>query len=81
MEKNGVATSMISISAPGVYFGDEGFARDLARSCNEILARLGKTAEGLKNYGGFGEEELLAVERNNALTPQTSYRAQRNPRV
>ena len=40
MNRNGIATSYASISAPGVYVGDNSFARDLARRCNDILARL-----------------------------------------
>jgi predicted TIM-barrel fold metal-dependent hydrolase len=28
---------------------------------------MGKTAEGVKNYGGFDNKERLAVERDNAL--------------
>jgi predicted TIM-barrel fold metal-dependent hydrolase len=40
MDKGGVATSIVSISEPGVYFGDGVAARALARECNEFGATL-----------------------------------------
>src|SRR5258705_14020159 len=35
MDRYGVAVSMLSISEPGVHFGDDAKARALARDCNE----------------------------------------------
>jgi len=40
MDRNGIATSVLSVSAPGVHFGDDGEARQLARRCNEASAEL-----------------------------------------
>jgi predicted TIM-barrel fold metal-dependent hydrolase len=39
MDRLGIATSLLSISSPGIYFGDEAGARDLAREVNEIGRR------------------------------------------
>ena len=40
MDQNGVATSIVSISTPGIWFGDAQSARTLARKCNEYAAQL-----------------------------------------
>jgi 6-methylsalicylate decarboxylase len=40
MDRDGVATSIMSTSEPGVYFGDKDEARGLAREVNEYGARL-----------------------------------------
>ena len=40
MEEGGVATSIMSISDPGVHFGDNTAARALARECNEFAAKV-----------------------------------------
>lgn len=40
MDRQGIGAAVTSVSAPGVHFGDDGFARDLARRCNEFSARL-----------------------------------------
>jgi 6-methylsalicylate decarboxylase len=41
MDLNGIATAVVSISAPGVYFEkDLRFAKELSRQTNEICARL-----------------------------------------
>ncbi len=60
MDKSGVATAMASISAPGVYFGNPDFARDLARRCNEILARLVSNHPG--RFGAFAALPLPDVD-------------------
>jgi len=40
MEEGGVAASIMSISDPGVHFGDNTAARALARECNEFAAKV-----------------------------------------
>jgi len=40
MDKGGVETSILSISAPGVWFGNNAKARTQARECNEYGARM-----------------------------------------
>jgi predicted TIM-barrel fold metal-dependent hydrolase len=40
MDKFGIATSVLSIPTPGVWFGDVEKSRSLARHCNEFGARL-----------------------------------------
>jgi 6-methylsalicylate decarboxylase len=40
MDRGGVATSITSISEPGVWFGDNDAARGLARECNDYAAKL-----------------------------------------
>jgi predicted TIM-barrel fold metal-dependent hydrolase len=57
MDKAGVATSILSVSNPGVAFADAPTARRLARSCNEYVARL------ILDYPGrFGSFALLPVQ-------------------
>jgi len=40
MDKYHITTAITSISAPGVYFKDEGFTKELCRRCNEFSAQL-----------------------------------------
>ena len=47
----GVATSITSITTPGVSFGDDALARRLARECNEYAARLASDHPG--RFGSF----------------------------
>ena len=60
MDQNGIATAMTSISAPGIYFGDDAFTRDLARRCNEIAAGLVSDHPG--RFGAFAALPLPDVD-------------------
>lgn len=40
MDKNGVATAILSITTPGIWFGDAQAARTLARKCNDYAAQM-----------------------------------------
>ena len=40
MDKGGVAAAMISITNPGIWFGDKEATRQIARECNEYGAKL-----------------------------------------
>ena len=40
MDRDGVATSLISCTAPGVWFGDPDEARGLARELNEFGSKM-----------------------------------------
>src|SRR5580658_8993361 len=53
MDRDGVATSLISCTAPGVWFGNPDEARGLARELNEYGAKMASDYKG--RYG------LLAV--------------------
>ena len=53
MDKYGVATSMLSISEPGVHFGDDAKARALARDCNDFGAKLMPTIRDASGCSRF----------------------------
>jgi len=64
MDRNGISTSMISISAPGVYFKDTDaslkFARELSRQTNGICAGLIDDHPG--RFGAFATLPLPDID-------------------
>jgi len=60
MDRDGVATSIMSTSEPSVYFGDVAAARALARECNEYAARL--VADRPSRFGMFATLPLPDVD-------------------
>jgi 6-methylsalicylate decarboxylase len=60
MDRAGVARSITSITTPGVWFGDNGEARDLARACNEYAARLAQQHAG--RFGTFASLPLPDID-------------------
>jgi predicted TIM-barrel fold metal-dependent hydrolase len=60
MDKAGVATAITSITTPGVWFGDNGAARRLARKCNDYAATLVRDHPG--RFGVFASLPLPDVD-------------------
>ena len=60
MDRDGVATSIVSTSEPSVWFGDDAAARKLARECNDYAARL--MADHPGRFGMFATLPLPDVD-------------------
>ncbi|WP_265443581.1 amidohydrolase family protein [Flexivirga meconopsidis] len=60
MDANGIATAILSVSTPGVWFGDAGEARRWARRVNEYAA--GVVAERPDRFGMFATLTLPDVD-------------------
>ena len=60
MDQWGVARSILSISSPGVHFGDDHAARGLARQVNEVGAEVARTNPD--RFGHFASLPLPDVE-------------------
>jgi 6-methylsalicylate decarboxylase len=60
MDRNGIRTAMLSMSSPGVHFGDDGAARTLARSVNDYTAQLVHDHPG--RFGSFASLPLPDVD-------------------
>jgi predicted TIM-barrel fold metal-dependent hydrolase len=50
MQLNGIQTAILSLSSPGVYFGDVNEAVSLARVCNEYAAQLKRDNPGILGF-------------------------------
>jgi 6-methylsalicylate decarboxylase len=68
MDEGGVATSILSISDPGVHFGDNNAARALARECNEYAARVIGD-----NRGRFGQFAVLPLPDIDGALAEATY--------
>jgi predicted TIM-barrel fold metal-dependent hydrolase len=60
MERQGIATSILSPSQPGLHFGDDGKARTLARKYNEFYAEL--IAEAPQKWGAYAAVPLPDID-------------------
>jgi predicted TIM-barrel fold metal-dependent hydrolase len=60
MDNAGVATAILSITTPGVWFGDDAAAVPLARACNEYGAKL--AADGARRFGMFATLPLPNID-------------------
>ena len=60
MDRLSIRTAMLSISSPGVHFGDDGAARDLARAVNEEGARAARAHPG--RFGLFAAVPLPDID-------------------
>ncbi len=67
MDRNGIATSITSISAPGLWFGDTDETRRLCRDCNDYADRLRRDFPG--RFGMFANLPLPDVDASMAEIP------------
>jgi 6-methylsalicylate decarboxylase len=68
MDRNGIATAMTSVAAPGIYFGDRAAAKSLARITNEFSARLVQD-----NPARFGALAVLPLPDVDAALAELCY--------
>src|SRR5262249_50727158 len=60
MDKGGTTTAMISITTPGLWFGDANVSRKLARMCNDYGAKL--VAGHPTRFGHFAAVSLPDID-------------------
>lgn len=60
MDKAGVQTAMLSITTPGLWFGDATASAKLSRGCNEYAARL--IADNPGRFGSFASLPMLNAD-------------------
>ncbi len=68
LEMNNIQTAITSLSAPGVYFGDEQEAKDLARACNEFSAQM-----AVDHPGRFGSFAVLPMPFTEHACAEAAY--------
>lgn len=66
METEGIATSILSFTSPGIWFGDIGQTKALAQQCNDFLATLAEEHPG--RFGGFAFLPLPDIDAALAET-------------
>ena len=64
MNDHQIASTILSFTAPGIYFGDPVQTRDLARRCNDYLAALAQAHPG--RFGGFAFLPLPDIDASLA---------------
>jgi predicted TIM-barrel fold metal-dependent hydrolase len=60
MDRNGVATAVLSISTPGIWFGEAEATRKMARICNDYGAELARAHPG--RFGLFASVPMPDVD-------------------
>src|SRR4051794_34073417 len=60
MDRDGIAAAVLSISSPGVWFGDKAASRALARYCNDACATIESDHKG--RFGHFAALPLPDTE-------------------
>ena len=68
MDRRGIATAMLSVSSPGVHFGNDDAACGLAREVNEFAARLKQ-----EHRGRFGLMASLPLPNVDAALKEIAY--------
>ena len=60
MDRNGIATAVVSLTQPGVWIGDHSQAAKLARAANEYAARMAQDHRG--RFGSFAALPLPDID-------------------
>ncbi len=68
MDASGIETAITSISAPGIWFGDDKKARGVARDCNEFAARMMQDHKGC-----FGTFAVLPIPDVDGSLAEIAY--------
>ena len=64
MDRQGIASAILSFTAPGIWFGDIAATRETARRCNDCLAEMKAAHPG--RFGGFAMLPLPDVDASLA---------------